>query len=142
MVLEGKQKKHCSRSTLIMSLQGNGTIPEVNSVHEVICISGISFWRKKTLILQTSFHLALEYLVHISTTVAPFLNFSIVAKDLLLLLTASAMEFHCYFSETPHTQRSAMVSVSILNLDAFLVNIVILRAIYKCLTFWNLCSLQ
>lgn len=104
-------------------------------MHDGICISGISSCRNKTLILQTSFHLALEYLAHISMTAALFLNLPIAAKDLLLLLTGSAMDSHCYFNEIPHTQRSAVVTVSILNLDAFLVNTVILRPIYEYLTF-------
>lgn len=68
-------------------------------------------------------------------TAALFLNLSITAKDLLLLLTVSAADSHCYFSEIPHAQRPAMISVSILNLDAFLVNTVILTPTYKYLTF-------
>lgn len=68
-------------------------------------------------------------------TAALFLNLSITPKDLLLLLTVSAVDSHCYFSEIPHAQRPAMISVSILNLDAFLVNTVILTPTYKYLTF-------
>ena len=47
-----------------MSLQGNSAAQKVNSMHDSICISSISFWRNKTLILQASFHLALEYFAH------------------------------------------------------------------------------
>lgn len=68
-------------------------------------------------------------------TAALFLNLFIAAKDLLLLLTVSAMDSHFYFSEIPHTQRSVTVLVSVLNLDAFLVNTVILRPICKYVTF-------
>lgn len=71
-------------------------------------------------------------------TAALFLNISIAAKDLLLLLTESATDSHYYFSEILHKQMSDMAPVRTLYLDAFIVNIY--QIIYKYQNF-DVCPL-